>query len=97
MNPLFAHAFRLSCDDVDYVVWCGLWYVEVNHEGTGRRRVRRVDTGELEVVDLASGRARSDGAQGDSGDQVVGKDGGYIGTRCPVLPVVRHVGRASWR
>ena len=51
MNPLSPHVLKLSCDDVDYVVWCGLWYVEVDHEGIGRRRVRRVDTGEVEVVD----------------------------------------------
>ena len=51
MCPLFAHVFKLMCDDADCVVWCGLWYVEVDHEGNGRRLVRRVDTGEVEVVD----------------------------------------------
>jgi hypothetical protein len=47
---MFVHLLRLSCDDVGNFVWCGLWDVEVDHEGTGRR-VRRVDTGEVEVVD----------------------------------------------
>jgi hypothetical protein len=53
VNPLFTHVVKLGCDDVDYVVWYGLWYKEVDHEGTGRHRVRRVDTGEVEVVNEA--------------------------------------------
>ena len=48
MNPLFTRVFKLGCD---YVVWCGLWYEEMDHEGTGRHRVCRVDTGEVQVVD----------------------------------------------
>ena len=52
VNPLFAHVFKLSCDDVDYVVWFGLWYEEVDHEVTGRHRVRRVDISEVEVVNV---------------------------------------------
>ena len=51
MNPLFTHVFESGCDDVDDVVSYALWYEEVNHEGTGRHRVRRVDSGEVEVVD----------------------------------------------
>ena len=50
VNSLFTRVFKLGCDDVDDVVWCGLWYEEEDHEGTGRHRVRRVDTGEVEVV-----------------------------------------------
>ncbi len=50
MNSLFTRVFRLGCDDVDNVVWCGLWYEEADHKGIGRHRVRRVDTGEVEVV-----------------------------------------------
>jgi hypothetical protein len=63
VNPLFTYVFELGCDDVDDVVICGLWYDEVNHEGTGRHRVRRVDSGEVEVVDefwRVVGRDRTD-------------------------------------
>ena len=51
MNPLFTHGLKVSCDAIDYVILCGLWYEEVDHEGTDRHRVRRVDTDEVEVVD----------------------------------------------
>jgi len=51
LNPLIAHFVKLSNDDVGDVVWCELWDVEMDHEGTGHCRVRRVDTGEVEVVD----------------------------------------------
>ena len=51
MNPLVTHVFELGCDAIDDFVWCGLWYEEMNHKGAGRHRVRRVDSGELEVVD----------------------------------------------
>ena len=51
VNPLFTRVFKLGCDDVTFVHWCGLWYEEVDHEGTGRHQVCRVVAGEVEVVD----------------------------------------------
>ena len=51
MNPLFIHVFELGCDDVDDVVSFALCYKDVNHEDSGRHRVRRVDSGAEEVVD----------------------------------------------
>jgi len=51
VNPSFTHVFMLGCDDVDNVGWRGLLHEKVDHEGTGRHRVRRVDTGEVEFVD----------------------------------------------
>ena len=103
MNPLFTHVFKLGCDDVDDVVWYGLWYEEVNHKGTSRHRVRRVDTGELEVVDAfwgVVGRDRTE-RKGASGGRGVERDGVCISSHCPVPLVVRllgrYVGRSFWR
>jgi len=48
---MFAYVLKLSGVDIGDVVWCGLLDVEVDHDSTGRRRVRRVETGEVEVVD----------------------------------------------
>ena len=51
MYYLFVHFLELSGGDVGDVVWCRLWDVEVEHEGTGCRRVCQVDAGEVHVDD----------------------------------------------